>query len=107
MYALSIHHTTTYKYRQAVGLAPHRLMLRPRESRDLRLISNDIMITPAATISWAYDVSGNAIATANFQDMTDSLVIVSHTELQIANDAWPVFDIAASAINFPFRYADD
>ncbi len=107
MYAISVHHTTTYRYRQPVGLAPHRLMLRPRESRDLRLISNDIMITPAATISWAYDVSGNAVATANFQDMTDSLVIVSHTELQIANDAWPVFDIAASAINFPFRYTDD
>ena len=50
MYALSIHHTTTYRYRQAVGLAPHRLMLRPRESRDLRLISNDITITPAAIV---------------------------------------------------------
>ncbi|MDA0664169.1 MAG: transglutaminase family protein [Proteobacteria bacterium] len=107
MYALSIHHTTTYRYRQAVGLAPHRLMLRPRESRDLRLISNDITITPAATISWAYDVSGNAVATANFQGKADTLPIVSHTELQVAIDAWPVFDIAASAINFPFRYADD
>ncbi|MEX2617409.1 MAG: transglutaminase family protein [Alphaproteobacteria bacterium] len=107
MYALSIHHTTTYRYRQPVGLTPHRLMLRPRESRDLRLISNDITIAPAATISWAYDVSGNAVATASFRDMADSLVIVSHTELQIATDAWPVFDIAASAISFPFRYADD
>lgn len=107
MYALSIHHTTTYRYRQPVGLAPHRLMLRPRESRDLRLISNDITITPSAAISWAYDVSGNAVATANFRDMANTLVIISHTELQIATDAWPIFDIAASAINFPFRYADD
>ena len=34
---LKIHHKTTYRYRQPVSLGPHRLMLRPRESRDLRL----------------------------------------------------------------------
>ena len=30
---LRIHHRTTYRYRQPVSLGPHRLMLRPRESR--------------------------------------------------------------------------
>jgi hypothetical protein len=36
---LRIHHKTTYRFRQQVSLLPHRLMLRPRESRDLRLMS--------------------------------------------------------------------
>ena len=39
---------TTY---QPVSLGPHRLMLRPRESRDLRLISSDVAVTPAAVSS--------------------------------------------------------
>ncbi|WP_407647753.1 transglutaminase N-terminal domain-containing protein [Halovulum marinum] len=37
MACVDIVHTTTYRYRQAVSLGPHRLMLRPRETRELRL----------------------------------------------------------------------
>ncbi|WP_442970569.1 transglutaminase N-terminal domain-containing protein, partial [Roseovarius sp. D22-M7] len=32
MACLDIFHTTTYRYRQAVSLGPHRLMLRPRDA---------------------------------------------------------------------------
>jgi transglutaminase-like putative cysteine protease len=104
---LRIHHKTTYRFRQPVSLWPHRLMLRPRESRDLRLISSNVAVTPAAVVTWAHDVSGNAVATATFQTMTDNLVIDSVAELQLNATAWPVFDIAASAIFYPFRYSDD
>jgi transglutaminase-like putative cysteine protease len=104
---LRIHHKTTYRYRQPVSLGPHRLMLRPRESRDLRLISSKVTVTPAAAVSWAQDVFGNAVATATFQTMTDSLVIDSVAELELDAAAWPVFDMAASAIFYPFRYSDD
>jgi hypothetical protein len=82
-------------------------MLRPRENRDLQLISSDVTITPAAAVTWAHDVFGNAVATATFQTMTDALVIDSAAELQLMAAAWPVFDIAASAIFYPFRYSDD
>jgi transglutaminase-like putative cysteine protease len=104
---LRIHHRTTYRYRQPVNLGPHRLMLRPRESRDLRLISSDVAATPPAIVTWAHDVFGNAVAMAIFQTMTDNLVIDSVTELELNAAAWPVFDIAASAIYYPFRYSDD
>jgi hypothetical protein len=33
--ALKIHHKTVYRFRQQVSLWAHRLILRPRESRDL------------------------------------------------------------------------
>lgn len=105
--SLQIHHTTTYRYRRPVSLGPHRLMLRPRESRDLRVISNDVTIVPAAQMTWANDVSGNAIATAAFQTMSQELVIDSFTTLQLSSAPWPVFDIAASAIFYPFRYSED
>jgi hypothetical protein len=34
---LRIQHKTSYRYHEPVSLGPHRLMLRPRESRELRL----------------------------------------------------------------------
>ena len=102
MITLKIHHRTAYRYRQPVSLGPHRLMLRPRESRDLRLVSSDVIVTPAATITWAQDVFGNSVAAATFQSMADNLVIDSVVELQLNAAAWPVFEIAASAIVYPF-----
>ena len=107
MTALKIHHRTSYRFRQPVSLSPHRLMLRPRETRELRVISSNITVTPEATLTWAHDVFGNAVATATFQLMSDSVLIESAVELELDAVAWPVFDIAASAISYPFRYSDD
>lgn len=104
---LHIRHTTTYRYRQPVRLGPHRLMLRPRESRDLRLISIDVRVSPSATVTWSHDVSSNAIATATFGTLTDALVIDSTAAVELTATPWPVFDIAASAVTYPFRYSDD
>jgi len=104
---LSIHHRTLYRYGRPVSFGPHRLMLRPRESRDLRLISNHVTVNPAAVVTWAQDVFGNAVATAAFHTAADTLSIDSVAELELDATAWPVFDIAAEAIFFPFRYTDD
>ncbi|MFZ3360384.1 MAG: transglutaminase family protein [Xanthobacteraceae bacterium] len=107
MITLNIHHRTTYSFRQPVSLLPHRLMLRPRESRDVRLISSTLALTPSATVTWAQDVFGNAVAMATFAGMAESLLIDSVTEIQLNAAPWPVFDIAGSAIFYPFRYSDD
>jgi transglutaminase-like putative cysteine protease len=104
---LKIEHRTTYRYSRPVRLGPHRLMLRPRESRDLRIISSALEITPEARVTWAQDVAGNAVATATFPSTSDRLEIGFSTEVELSAEAWPVFDIAASAASFPFRYADD
>ena len=64
-------------------------------------------MTPAAVVTWAQDVFGNAVATTTFQTMADTLLIDSVAELELTAAAWPVFDIAASAIFYPFRYSDD
>lgn len=107
MTALNIHHKTTYRFAQLVSLWPHRLLLRPRESRGLRLISSNVAITPAATVTWAHDVSGNTVGTASFQMMSDHLVIDSVAQIQLDATPWPVFPIAGSAVFYPFRYDDD
>ncbi|MET0376789.1 MAG: transglutaminase family protein [Rhizorhabdus sp.] len=107
MTRLTIRHRTSYRYDGPVSLGPHRLMLRPRESCDLKLLSFDLRITPDAAVGWAHDVLGNAVATATFAGTTDTLLIESTAELEIGSAAWPVFDIAATAISFPFRYSDE
>ncbi len=107
MSALKIRHKTVYRFHQPVSLGPHRLMLRPRESRELRLMSHNLAIAPTAAVTWAHDVFGNAVATATFASMTDTLVIDSVADILLNAAPWPVFDIAASAISYPFRYSDD
>ena len=102
---LKIHHKTTYRFHQPVSLLPHRRMLRPRESRDVRVISSTLTLTPTATVTWAQDVSGNAVATATFAGM--AYLIDSVTEIRLNAVAWPVFDITGSAIFYPFQYSDD
>lgn len=107
MACLDIVHTTTYRYRHEVPLGPHRLMLCPRETRELRLLSHALSITPAATVTWAHDVAGNTIATAAFDGLTDHLVIESRATVELTAPAWPVFAIAATAVEYPFAYAAD
>jgi transglutaminase-like putative cysteine protease len=103
----SIRHVTTYLYRRPVLLSAHRLQLRPRESRDIRILAMDIVMTPPGTLSWANDVFGNAIATAYFSAPTETLSIESQVTLEHNAAAEPQFDIAASAAAYPFAYAAD
>ena len=42
MTQIRISHTTVYHYRSLVSLNLHRLMLRPRESRELQLLSHTL-----------------------------------------------------------------
>lgn len=105
MPSITINHTTTYRYRTAVALGPHRLMLRPHETRDLTLSAFDLEIVPPARIDWSHDVAGNAIATASFNETTDRLAIRSRATVELSAPAWPVFPIAADAASYPFVYA--
>jgi hypothetical protein len=83
MVTLRIRHRTTYRYGKPVSLRPHRLMLRPRESRELRLLSMELAVEPQAIVTWAQDVAGNMVATATFQTMADRLVIESVAKLEL------------------------
>jgi hypothetical protein len=102
---LNITHRTEYRYATAVAPGPHRLMLRPRETRELRLLSFDLIVQPVASVTWAHDVAGNSIATASFSGLTDSLSVESRMTVDLGAQAWPVFDIAAFAQQYPFRYS--
>ncbi len=74
MTILCVTHRTEYRYRQPVLLGPHRLMCRPRDSHDLRLLDTGIKITPQpAALRWMHDVFGNSIAIATFSEPASQL----------------------------------
>lgn len=107
MSVLDIRHTTTYCYQRPVELHRHRLMLRPRASHELRLLSTTLSCTPEATISWTYDIFGNSITWADFSEPSATLTIESRIQLELYTTDWPVFPIAPSAHTYPFVYSDD
>jgi transglutaminase-like putative cysteine protease len=75
---LCVTHRTEYRYREPVILGPHRLMCRPRDSHDLRLLDTGITITPQpADLRWMHDVFGNSIAIATFSEAASELAFKS------------------------------
>ena len=105
MPSVTITHATSYHYRSEVALGPHRLMLRPRETRDLSLTSFELKTSPEARIDWSHDVAGNAVATALFDANTTKLSIRSCARVELRAPVWPIFPIAAEAISYPFVYS--
>ncbi len=100
-------HKTIYRCREPVAVGPHGLMLRPRESPFLRLGLHCLEISPVASVVWAHDVASNAVATANFDKKSEVLVVESLADVVAEVDEWPIFDVAASAVTYPFLLNDD
>ena len=92
---LTVRHVTTYRYRQPVAFGEHRLMLRPREGHDQRLIEARLDITPAPrALRWVHDVFGNSLGVAQFEGRAtelrfDSLVRLDHRPLRWSSRGAP------------------
>lgn len=71
---LTIHHKTVYRYARPVAFGEHRIMLRPRDGHDLRVLSGDLRIEPQPmSLRWIHDVFGNSVAIATFDERSDLL----------------------------------
>ncbi|MDP2803397.1 MAG: transglutaminase family protein [Phreatobacter sp.] len=102
---LHVRHVTTYRYAGAVQFGPHKLMLRPRDSFDMRILDTQIEIFPRAELHWSHDVYGNTVAVATFADKADRLEITSGLVLRRYASAFPRGRTSASALFVP-HYAD-
>lgn len=100
----AITHRTIYRYRQPVSLNPHHLRLRPRDELSLRVLSYELVVEGATDVRSHGDVYGNIVATASFELPTDTLIIAARSHVEKRSTQWPVFDIEASAITYPFNY---
>ncbi|MEQ1528866.1 MAG: transglutaminase family protein [Methylococcales bacterium] len=104
MRRLQIKHVTTYQYVDSVILAPHRLLLRPREGHDIRIESAELIISPTCQLQWQRDVYDNSLAQATFLSPTNHLSIDSRFVLQHYDDQPLDFLVADYAVLFPFQY---
>jgi transglutaminase-like putative cysteine protease len=78
MTILTVRHRTDYRYASPVEFGDHRMMFRPRDSHDLRLLDTSLAISPApASVRWLHDVFGNSIAIAHFETPAAELSFVS------------------------------
>jgi transglutaminase-like putative cysteine protease len=110
MTILHVLHNTTYHYRRPVEFGEHRLMSRPRDSHDLRLLDTTLRIEPpASSIRWIHDVFGNSIALVSFTQAGDKLVIESgfRAEHFPAPSQSQARELEAYAARLPFSYASD
>jgi transglutaminase-like putative cysteine protease len=84
MSTLTIRHLTTYRYRQPVAFGEHRMMLRPRDSAEQRVIESRLVIDPEPiSLDFIRDGFGNHIGIARFSGRAhalriESLVSVEH-----------------------------
>jgi transglutaminase-like putative cysteine protease len=99
-------HRTRYKYGEPVTFGEHRMLFRPRESHDLRVLATDLKVSPAASIRMMLDAHSNSIA------LIQPLIAASELELSssftIEHAAADVeLPIAHAARHFPFAYSTD
>jgi transglutaminase-like putative cysteine protease len=105
MKQLTVRHSTIYRYARPVTFGPHRLMLRPRDSHDLRLVRTELTLSPPAQLRWLHDVFGNSVAIANFTAEGAELRVESVLHLERYALERPVFELEPDAATYPFVYS--
>ena len=105
MKLLTVRHVTTYRYKQLVSFGEHRMMLRPRDSYDQRLIEAKLVITPEPVeLRWVHDVFGNCVALARFSGRSDRLRFDSTIRLDHSATNALDFQLEDYARQYPFSY---
>jgi transglutaminase-like putative cysteine protease len=107
MKKLTVVHSTVYRYARPVTLGQHRLMLRPRDSHDLRLVKAELTLSPPGSMRWLHDVFGNSVALVDFAQPAAELSIVSTLSLERYGLARLDFAIDPVAEAYPFVYSAD
>lgn len=106
MTVLNVSHRTTYVYARPVEFGEHRLMSRPRDSHDLRLLDTTLVIDPpASALRWMHDVFGNSIAIATFNQAAEQLVFESGFRAEHFPAEPQALEVEPYAARFPFNYS--
>ncbi len=108
MSLLTVRHLTVYRYSEPVCLGEHRMMFRPRESHDLKLLKTRLEITPVpASLRWLHDVFDNSVAVATFDGSTAELRFDSEVAIEHVETALPDYPLEEYAKTYPFCYSED
>ena len=98
-------HTTVYRYRQPVTFGEHRVMFRPRDSHDLRVLATDLVVSPNAVVRLIQDPHSNSVALVTPLGAATELKIVCTFSIEHAHSHNLELPLAPSALIFPFAYS--
>jgi transglutaminase-like putative cysteine protease len=105
---LKIHHKTEYRYARPVAFGEHRVMLRPRDGHDLRVLASRLDIAPEPMrLRWIHDVFGNSVAIATFDERARRLTFTS--EVTVEHEPEEEFALTPDdpAYFYPFLYDNE
>jgi transglutaminase-like putative cysteine protease len=102
---LTIHHKTEYRNNRPVAFGEHRIMLRPRDSHDLRALDSRLDISPQPmSLPWIHDVFGNSVAIATFDERADRLTFTSTVTVEHSPEETFALTPDDPAYFYPFLY---
>ena len=105
---LSVRHLTAYRYKRPVELGQHRMMMRPRDGHDQRLIDWALAIEPKPDqMRWLYDALDNCVALASFSGSTMRLAVENRFTVERSASETLGGEIDPRARTYPFSYLPD
>ncbi len=98
-------HTTVYRYAQPVTFGEHRVLFRPRDSHDLRVLATDLDVSPESSVRLIQDPHSNSIALVQPSVPADTLQIVCSFTIEHAETMNLELPLDPSAELYPFSYS--
>ena len=103
-----ITHTTQYRYAQPVTLGEHRVLFRPRDSHDLRVLATSMQVLPEpADIRMIQDAYSNSVALVQPQSPATELKVVCSFTVEHTGTRALELPLRPWAQKYPFNYDDE
>ncbi len=103
-----ITHTTHYRYAQPVTLGEYRVLFRPRDSHDLRVLATDMQVFPQPLdIRLIQDAYSNSVALVQPQSPATELKVVCSFSVEHTGTRALALPLRPWARNYPFDYSDE
>ena len=101
-----IRHTTVYRYSKPVSFGLHRVMFRPRDSHDLRVLATDLQVSPEANTRLIQDPNSNSVALVQpLGEATELRIVCSFTIEHVPPSQRDLLTLDPSAEFLPFAYS--
>jgi transglutaminase-like putative cysteine protease len=103
-WTLEVRHVTEYRYANPVTFGEHRLMFRPRAGHDIRVLSDELTVSPEADVHWIQDVFSNSVALVKPRWAADRLRVECGFAIDHAGVAGLELPVEPRAARWPFDY---
>lgn len=98
-------HTTTYRYHTPVRFGLHRVMFRPRDSHDLRVLATDLQVSPQALVRLIQDPHSNSVALVQPEGEATEFTIVCAFSVEHVPSPGDALQLDPAAEFLPFAYS--